>query len=50
MSGDVELVEMLLDASADPEIPNERGHTPLQLAQTEAVVNAIRHHQTTFSI
>ncbi|CAJ1395305.1 unnamed protein product [Effrenium voratum] len=50
LSGDVELVEMLLEASADPEIPNERGHTPLQLAQTEAVVNAIRHHQTTFSI
>ncbi|CAJ1453667.1 unnamed protein product [Effrenium voratum] len=45
-----ELVEFLLDANADPEKPNARGHTPFQLAQSESVMKVIHLHRTTFSI
>ncbi|CAJ1337804.1 unnamed protein product [Effrenium voratum] len=45
-----EMVKLLLDAEADPEIPNDRGHTPLQLAESTSVLNIIRHHQTTFAV
>ena len=49
-SGAVEMVEILLDARADPNFPNERGHTPLQLAKSEEVTRAFHHHESTFTI
>eukprot|EP00438_Fugacium_kawagutii_P018332 Skav212481 [mRNA] locus=scaffold385:425509:427547:- [translate_table: standard] len=52
--GSEELVSFFLTSGADPEIPNWRGHTPLQLARTQRIVEVIRRHQedmaTSFSI
>ncbi|CAJ1392484.1 unnamed protein product [Effrenium voratum] len=45
-----ELVELLLSARANPEIPNERGRTPIDLARSKSTLELIHHHQTTFSI
>ncbi|CAJ1347640.1 unnamed protein product [Effrenium voratum] len=45
-----ELVDLLLTARANPEIPNERGRTPIDLARSKSTLELIHHHQTTFSI
>ncbi|CAJ1347642.1 unnamed protein product [Effrenium voratum] len=45
-----ELVELLLTARASPEIPNERGRTPVDLARSKSTLDLIHHRQTTFSI
>lgn len=43
--GTEELVDFFLSSGADPEIPNLRGHTPVQLARTQRVLQVIRKHQ-----
>ena len=49
-NGADELVQLLLDARADPDVMNERGNTPFQLARSRSVLKVLHHHQTTFSI
>ena len=39
--GSEELVDLLLTARADPHRRNRRGHTPIQLAQTQRVLEVI---------
>ena len=54
MFGSEELVSYFLEAGADPDIRNLRGHTPIQLASTQRIVEVIQKHQSemasTFSI
>lgn len=53
-SGSEDLVSFFLEAGADPDIPNLRGHTPIHLASTQRIVEMIEKHQSetasTFSI
>ena len=44
--GSVELIEMYLEAGADLDARNKRGRTPIDLAQSQAVVNIIRTYKT----
>eukprot|EP00439_Symbiodinium_sp_Y106_P030268 s5598_g3.t1 len=44
------MVQHLLDARADPHIPNKRGRTPAQLARHASVQQVLHHHATCFSI
>ncbi|OLQ11662.1 Ankyrin-2 [Symbiodinium microadriaticum] len=44
------MVQHLLDAHADPYMPNKRGRTPAQLARHASVQQVLHHHATSFSI
>ena len=48
--GASDLVQMLLEAQADPELCNERGRLPVQLASSRSVWQVLQHHQATFSV